>query len=40
MQGDAKNTLNLELTERRGGNNRIYIARIKWGKANLNFQVK
>jgi hypothetical protein len=32
MQGDARNTQNLELTEQRGGNNRVYIARIRWGK--------
>ena len=30
MQGDAKNPQDLELTERRGGNNRVCLARILW----------
>ncbi len=34
MQGDAKDPYNLELTEQRGANNRVYIARIKWDKPN------
>jgi hypothetical protein len=30
MQGDAKDCMNLSLTEKRGANNRVYLARIKW----------
>ncbi len=39
MQGDAQNHLNLELTEQRGGNNRIYAARIRWTKPNRHMSV-
>lgn len=34
MQGDAKNPQDLESTERRGGNNRLYIARLHWSRPN------
>ncbi len=34
MHGDAKDPYNLEITEKRGANNRIYVARIKWNKPN------
>ncbi|HRJ70569.1 MAG TPA: hypothetical protein PLS03_00010 [Terrimicrobiaceae bacterium] len=34
MQGDAKTPFNLELAEQRGGNNRIYLARIRWNEPN------
>ncbi len=34
MQGDAKDPYNLELTEKRGANARVYIARIKWDRPN------
>ncbi len=34
MHGDAKDPYNLELTENRGANNRVYIARVKWNKPN------
>lgn len=34
MQGDAKKPLNLELTEKRGANARVYIARIQWEAPN------
>ena len=30
MHGDAKDPMNLELTEKRGANNRVYLARIYW----------
>jgi hypothetical protein len=34
MQGDAKNWRDLELTERRGANNRVYVTRILWDRPN------
>lgn len=36
MQGDSKKIYDLELTEQRGGNNRIYAARIRWSTPNLH----
>ncbi|MCC7518896.1 MAG: hypothetical protein IT578_06900 [Verrucomicrobiae bacterium] len=34
MQGDAKNCMDLTLTEARGANNRVYLARIQWKQPN------
>lgn len=34
MHGDAKNPMDVRLTESRGANNRIYIVRIKWDRPN------
>jgi len=34
MQGDAKQPMKLDLTEQRGANSRIYLARIQWEKPN------
>ncbi len=34
MQGDAKEPMNLSLTEGRGADNRVYLCRIVWDKAN------
>jgi hypothetical protein len=39
MQGDAKAPLDLEITEKRGANNRIYIARLRWVKPNRDRSV-
>ena len=30
MHGDAEEPMNLSLSEKRGANNRVYLARIKW----------
>jgi len=32
MQGDAQDPYNLELTEKRGADSRVYIARIRWNR--------
>ena len=34
MHGDAKRPMEIELTERRGANARVYLARIQWDKPN------
>ncbi len=34
MQGDAKDWKNIELTERRGANNRVYVCRVRWDRPN------
>jgi hypothetical protein len=34
MQGDAKKPMDLERTENRGANGRVYLARIRWDKPN------
>ncbi|MDD5599392.1 MAG: hypothetical protein PHV82_15705, partial [Victivallaceae bacterium] len=34
MKGDSKNPDDIELTVKRGANNRIYLCRIKWDKPN------
>jgi hypothetical protein len=34
MQGDAKRPMDLELTEKRGANARVYLARLRWDKPN------
>ena len=34
MLGNAANPMDLEITEKRGGNNRLYIARIRWDALN------
>lgn len=34
MQGDAKKPMDLERTEKRGANARVYLARIRWDKPN------
>ncbi len=39
MQGDAQDYTNLALTEQRGADNRIYIARIRWAAANRHASV-
>jgi hypothetical protein len=39
MQGDAKQPYNLELTEKRGANNRVYISRILWDRPNRHESV-
>jgi hypothetical protein len=39
MQGDAKDNMNLALTEQRGGNNRIYAARVRWAQPNRHASV-
>ena len=38
MQGDSKEPMNLELTEQRGANNRVYLCRILWGTPNALVQ--
>jgi hypothetical protein len=34
MHGDAKDPMNLDLTEARGGNNRVYVCRVRWDTPN------
>ena len=34
MHGDATDPMNLELTESRGANNRVWLARIRWNRPN------
>jgi hypothetical protein len=34
MQGDVKRAMDLELTERRGANARVYLARLRWNRPN------
>ena len=34
MHGDAEEPMNLSLSEKRGANNRVYLARIKWEHSN------
>ncbi len=40
MLGNATNPMDLEITEKRGGNNRLYIARIHWAKPNETFHAE
>jgi len=40
MRGDAKDTMNLSLTEKRGADNRVYLARIKWDRPNNKYQTQ